>query len=189
MMLFSSIRVNGLYCQIKITFMTSSSISKPSNLERCVISAPFGRLAINTELVDGSLMISGIRYLERGRATINPQNILAKIAKDQIEAYFEDPSFQFNLPLKRQGTPYQRHVWAVISEITHGKTMTYGQLAKRIKSGPRAVGGACGANYYPLLIPCHRVLSANGLGGFMQQAKTGWCMDIKRWLLTHEERS
>lgn len=153
------------------------------------MTAPFGRLAINTELVDGSLMISGIHYLERGRVTIAPQNALAKIAKEQIEAYFDDPSFQFNLPLKRQGTPYQRRVWAVISEITYGKTMTYGELAKRIKSGPRAVGGACGANYYPLLIPCHRVLSVNGLGGFMQQAKTGWCMDIKRWLLNHEERS
>lgn len=167
--------------------MTSSSISKPANLEQCVITAPFGGLAISTELVDGSLMISGIRYLERLQPSRKPQNALASRAKEQIEAYFEDPSFQFNLPLKRQGTFYQRRVWTAISEIVHGETMTYGELAKKIKSGPRAVGGACGANYYPLLIPCHRVLSANGLGGFMQQAGAGWCMDIKRWLLAHEE--
>ncbi len=169
-----------------MTGMTSSRISKPTNLEQCVITAPFGGLAISTELVDGSLMISGIRYLERFQPTRKPQNALANRAKEQIEAYFEDPSFQFNLPLKRQGTFYQRRVWTAISEIVHGKTMTYGELAKKIKSGPRAVGGACGANYYPLLIPCHRVLSANGLGGFMQQAGAGWGMDIKRWLLAHE---
>jgi len=169
-----------------MTGMTSSLSSKPANLEQCVITAPFGRLAISTELVDGSLMISGIRYLERFQPTRKPQNALASRAKEQIEAYFEDPSFQFNLPLKPQGTFYQRRVWTAISEIVHGKTMTYGELAKKIKSGPRAVGGACGANYYPLLIPCHRVLSANGLGGFMQQAGAGWCMDIKRWLLAHE---
>lgn len=153
---------------------------------QCVITAPFGRLAISTELVDGSLMISGIRYLQRWQAAIKPQNALARLAKEQIEAYFEDPSFQFNLPMKRQGTSYQGRVWTAISQIAYGKTMTYGELAKKIKSGPRAVGGACGANFYPLLIPCHRVLSANGLGGFMQQANTGWCMDIKRWLLMHE---
>lgn len=170
-----------------MTGMTSSRISKPANLEQCVITAPFGRLAISTELVDGSLMISGIRYLERFQPTRKPQNALASRAKEQIEAYFEDPSFQFNLPIKPQGTFYQRRVWTAISEIDYGKTMTYGELAKKIKSGPRAVGGACGANYYPLLIPCHRVLSANGLGGFMQQAGAGWCMDIKRWLLAHEE--
>lgn len=169
-----------------MTGMTSSRISKPTNLEQCVITAPFGGLAISTELVDGSLMISGIRYLERFQPTRKPQNALANRAKEQIEAYFEDPSFQFNLPIKPQGTFYQRRVWTAISEIDHGKTMTYGELAKKIKSGPRAVGGACGANYYPLLIPCHRVLSANGLGGFMQQAGAGWCMDIKRWLLAHE---
>jgi methylated-DNA-[protein]-cysteine S-methyltransferase len=169
-----------------MTGMTSSRISKPTNLEQCVITAPFGGLAISTELVDGSLMISGIRYLERFQPTRKPQNALANRAKEQIEAYFEDPSFQFNLPIKPQGTFYQRRVWTAISEIDHGKTMTYGELAKKIKSGPRAVGGACGANYYPLLIPCHRVLSANGLGGFMQQAGAGWGMDIKRWLLAHE---
>jgi methylated-DNA-[protein]-cysteine S-methyltransferase len=106
----------------------------------------------------------------------------------QLEAYFDNPLFKFNLPLKPQGTPFQNRVWSAISEIEAGKTATYGALARRIKSGSRAVGGACGANFYPLVIPCHRVLSANGLGGFMQQGGAiGRHLDIKRWLLHHEE--
>jgi len=167
--------------------MTRSSHKPPIHIVRCIISCPFGSLRINTGLVDGSLMISEIIYLAKGLSKVRPQNDLARQAKDQIEAYFEDPLFKFNLPLKQQGTPYQHRVWSAISDIPVGNTISYGDLAKQIKSGPRAVGGACGANYYPLLIPCHRVLSANGLGGFMQQGgEIGRHLDIKRWLLRHE---
>lgn len=167
--------------------MTRSSHKQPIYIVRCIISCPFGSLRISTELVDGSLMISEISYLAKGLSKVRPQNDLARQAKDQIEAYFEDPLFKFNLPLKQQGTPYQHRVWSAISDIPVGNTISYGDLAKQIKSGPRAVGGACGANYYPLLIPCHRVLSANGLGGFMQQGgEIGRHLDIKRWLLRHE---
>ncbi len=167
--------------------MTRSSHKPPIHIVRCIISCPFGGLRISTELVDGSLMISEISYLAKGLSKVRPQNDLARQAKDQIEAYFEDPLFKFNLPLKQQGTPYQHRVWSAISDIPVGNTISYGDLARQIKSGPRAVGGACGANYYPLLIPCHRVLSANGLGGFMQQGgEIGRHLDIKRWLLRHE---
>ena len=167
--------------------MTRYSHKQPIHIDRCVISSPFGSLRISTELVDGSLMISEIIYLAKGLSKVRPQNDLAQQAKDQIEAYFEDPLFKFNLPLKQQGTPYQHRVWSAISDIPVGNTISYGDLARKIKSGPRAVGGACGANYYPLLIPCHRVLSANGLGGFMQQGgEIGRHLDIKRWLLRHE---
>jgi methylated-DNA-[protein]-cysteine S-methyltransferase len=167
--------------------MTRSSHKQPIHIDQCVISSPFGSLRISTELVDGSLMISEISYLAKGLSKVRPQNDLARQAKDQIEAYFEDPLFKFNLPLKQQGTPYQHRVWSAISDIPVGNTISYGDLAQQIKSGPRAVGGACGANYYPLLIPCHRVLSANGLGGFMQQGgEIGRHLDIKRWLLRHE---
>jgi methylated-DNA-[protein]-cysteine S-methyltransferase len=167
--------------------MTRYSHKQPIHIDRCVISSPFGSLRISTELVDGSLMISEISYLAKGVRAIFPQNDLAREAKVQLEAYFDNPFFRFNLPLKPQGTPFQNRVWTAIGEIEAGKTATYGALAKRIKSGSRAVGGACGANFYPLVIPCHRVLSANGLGGFMQQGGViGRHLDIKRWLLHHE---
>lgn len=169
-----------------MTVMTPSTLTKPIYQQQCVISTPFGRLEISTELVDGSLMISGIDYLQKGQTLISPQNSLATLAKEQIGAYLDDPRFQFNLPLKPQGSIYQCRVWSAICEIPVGETVTYGALAKKIKSGPRAVGGACGANHYPLVIPCHRIISAHGVGGFMQNAGLGWYRDIKLWLLNHE---
>ena len=170
-----------------MTVMTRSSYQQPIYLEQCIISSPIGSLGISTEFVDGSLMISKITYLTKRGSKIRPQNDLARLAKEQIEEYMADPFFKFNLPLKPQGTPFQNRVWSAIGEIETGKTATYGALAKRIKSGSRAVGGACGANFYPLIIPCHRVLSSNGLGGFMQQGgEIGRHLDIKRWLLHHE---
>lgn len=147
--------------------------------------APFGGLRIRTEIVDASLMISQVQYLSHLDKVSRPPNELAKDAKEQIETYFEDPYFRFDLPIKTQGSAFQQRVWSTIESIPVGQTMTYGELATQIKSGPRAVGGACGANYYPLIIPCHRVLSRAGIGGFMGEAN-GPYLGIKQWLLRHE---
>jgi methylated-DNA-[protein]-cysteine S-methyltransferase len=83
-----------------------------------------------------------------------------------------------------QGTAFQRRVWQAIAAIPVGQTRTYGQIARQIGSGPRAVANACGANNTPLLIPCHRVVAQNGIGGFMQSKQNG--LLIKQWLLAHE---
>jgi methylated-DNA-[protein]-cysteine S-methyltransferase len=151
-----------------------------------VIAAPFGRLGILTELVEGSLMLSKIDYLPAGEALIAPQNALAKEVARQCRAYFKDPSWQFDLPTKPAGTEHQKKVWASIQDIPAGKTKTYGEVAEKIKSGPRAVGTACGANPYPLIAPCHRVVSAQGIGGFMKENSPGLYRQIKLWLLKHE---
>ena len=147
--------------------------------------APFGGLAIRTEIVDKSLMITQIQYLSQIDTVSRPLNELAKNAKEQIECYFENPHFLFDLPIKTQGSAFQQRVWSSIQSIPVGQTVTYGELAAQIRSGPRAVGGACGANYYPLIIPCHRVLSKAGIGGFMGKG-TGPYLKIKHWLLSHE---
>jgi methylated-DNA-[protein]-cysteine S-methyltransferase len=77
-------------------------------------------------------------------------------------------------------------VWAGIASIVSGKTLSYGELAARVRSGPRAVGNACGANPFPVVVPCHRVLAAGGqLGGFARQ-RGGFLLEVKRWLLAHE---
>ncbi|RDS98677.1 methylated-DNA--[protein]-cysteine S-methyltransferase, partial [Burkholderia contaminans] len=81
---------------------------------------------------------------------------------------------------------FQHRVWDVISDIPPGTVLTYGQVAKRIGSAPRAVGQACGANYFPLVIPCHRVVAAGGLGGFANHDDNGYYQKVKRWLLAHE---
>ena len=152
----------------------------------CVIEAPFGRLGISTELVDGSLMLSKIDYLPATKALSSPQNALAKEVAKQCKAYFKDPNYQFDLPMKPSGTAHQQKVWQSIRRIPPGVAKTYGEIAGVIKSGPRAVGTACGANPFPLITPCHRVVSAQGIGGFMKENIPGLYRQIKTWLLKHE---
>lgn len=110
--------------------------------EYCVISTPFGRLGVQTELVDGSLMISKIDYLPPDVALIPPGNALAKTFSKQCAQYFNDASSTFDVPLKPAGTAHQQKVWNTTLGIEAGKTITYGEIAKKIKSGPRAVGTA-----------------------------------------------
>ena len=133
--------------------------------------------------------VTGIDYLP-STAEQAPKTPLAKEAVRQLRAYLNDPAFEFGLPLAPAGTPFQRKVWQQISAIPPGHTTSYGELAKAIKSAPRAVGGACGANPYPIVVPCHRVVAASGgIGGFGHQ-REGLLLDIKHWLLAHEhERS
>ena len=164
--------------------MLKSSLT--GHIQHCVLRAPFGGLRIRTEIVDASLMIAQVQYLTHLDKVSRPSNELAKDAKEQIEAYFDDPHFLFDLPMKAQGSAFQQRVWSTIQSIPVGQIMTYGELASQIKSGPRAVGSACAANYYPLIIPCHRVLSKAGIGGFMGEAN-GPYLRIKQWLLSHEK--
>ena len=132
--------------------------------------------------------ISEIVYLEPS-PELRPTSLLAKEAVRQLRAYLKEPGFVFSLPLAPAGTVFQRRVWAGISGIRAGKTCTYGELAQAIGSGPRAVGKACGANPYPLVVPCHRVVaSGGGLGGFARQ-RGGFLLEVKRWLLAHEMRA
>jgi methylated-DNA-[protein]-cysteine S-methyltransferase len=129
--------------------------------------------------------ITQIDYLPPGPEQA-PKIALAKEAVRQLRAYLKDPTFKFGLPLAAAGTRFQRKVWAEIADIPPGHTTTYGELAKAVKSAPRAVGGACGANPYPVVVPCHRVIAAGGgIGGFAHQ-RDGLLLDIKRWLLEHE---
>lgn len=117
---------------------------------------------------------------------VPPANFLAAEVVRQLKAYLADPGFSFGLPLRPSGTTFQRRVWERISAIPLGATRTYGDIAGDIKNAPRAVGQACGANPFPLVVPCHRVVGANGgLGGFDRHGG-GFLLDVKRWLLAHE---
>ena len=151
-----------------------------------VIAAPFGRLGIETELVDGSLMVSQICYLPKTTALQRPRTALAKKVERQCKDYFSDPDCEFDLPLKPTGTLFQQKVWSEITHIARGQVLTYGVIAKKILSAPRAVGQACGANRYPLIVPCHRIVSVTGIGGFAHQDGEGFHRSVKTWLLRHE---
>ena len=124
-------------------------------------------------------------YLE-ARPELAPKNALAAEAVRQLTDYLANAESPFSLPLRPSGTDFQRRVWAQIAAIPNHQTRTYGEVAKALHNAPRAVGQACGANPFPLIVPCHRVIaSCGGLGGFARN-RGGFLLDVKRWLLAHE---
>ena len=149
-----------------------------------VFATAFGKLGIRTE-ADALAEILFLPDSVRPRA---PVTALAARAGAQVERYLRDPGFRFHLPLQAVGTPFQRRVWDAIAAIPRGRTRSYGGIARDLGSAPRAVGQACGENRFPLVIPCHRVVSASGIGGFAH-AEDGYLLRIKRWLLSHEGAS
>ena len=105
--------------------------------------------------------------LDWGWLPDNEDSPLLLRARQQLEEYFDGKRKVFDLPLSPHGTPFQRKVWAGLQDIPFGETLSYGQLAEKLGTAPRALGGACGRNPIPVIIPCHRVLAANGsLGGY-----------------------
>ena len=146
------------------------------------LRTPFATLGIRT----GGGAITGIEYLPSSEHAQAPANAIAERACRQLERYLADPQFRFTLPLAPDGSPFRRRVWDALSAIPVGESRTYGELARRLHTAPRAIGGACGANPIALVIPCHRVVGSQGsLGGFMG-VTDGNPIAIKRWLLEHE---
>jgi len=87
-------------------------------------------------------------------------------ARDQLTQYFAGTRTAFDLPLAPRGSPFQQEFYAALCAIPYGETRTYGDLAADLCVSAQAIGQACGANPIPILIPCHRVLAATGLGGY-----------------------
>lgn len=154
-----------------------------ATLFTAIVEAPFGAVGVRTD----TAVVRELVYLPPGFGAQAPIDALAENAARQVACYLCDPDFRFDLPLAAAGTEFQRRVWAAISAIPRGSALSYGQLAKAVRSAPRAVGQACGANWFPLVIPCHRVTATGGLGGFSNDdAPSGFHVGVKRWLLAHE---
>ena len=145
------------------------------------LAAPFAVLGIRT-IGD---RVAGIEYLPRGVPVLKPQTAFAREACRQLAAYLKKPSFEFDLPFDYDGTDFQKKVWKAVHAIPSGSVLSYKEVAKKIGSAPRPVGTACGANLIPILIPCHRVVASQGIGGFMN-VRRGAPIEVKRWLLHHE---
>ena len=130
------------------------------------LHSPVGDLTISEE--EGAIVA-----LDWGRvsaavpgAELRQTALLAQ-AHMLLQSYFDGQPADFNsLAMKPYGTPFQQRVWQALQTIPAGTTRTYGELAQQLGSAPRPLGGACGANPIPILIPCHRVVSSQGLGGF-----------------------
>jgi O-6-methylguanine DNA methyltransferase len=111
---------------------------------------------------------------------------------EPFERYWHSPADPLTqaalaaLPVVLDGTPYQRRIWSFLQQIPAGTTQSYGRISTQFQSSPRAVAAACRANPVVLAVPCHRVVSSSGIGGFMG-AMVGDSIDIKKWLLHHEQ--
>jgi methylated-DNA-[protein]-cysteine S-methyltransferase len=161
-------------------------IQQSSEIFNAIVATPFGAMGIRSS----GALVTELVYLPAHYAEKDAQDAAAALAAEQILRYCADADFQFSLPLARVGSAFQRRVWDAIGSIPRGQVRTYGELAKFLESAPRAVGQACGANWFPLAVPCHRVTGANGLGGFAHNDDAnGFHLNVKRWLLAHEGHS
>ncbi len=122
--------------------------------------SPVGDLTVSED--DGAIV-----SLDFGRGMTQTHTALLNTAVEQLAAYFDGSLTRFDLPLNPHGTAFQQRVWELMVAIPYGGTRAYDDLARDLSSAPRAVGGACGANPIPVIIPCHRVLAAGGkMGGY-----------------------
>lgn len=161
------------------SMIAPSGPARPTRYD-AVLRVPFGALGI----VAGETL-AAIDFLRRGFPERPPRTPLTREVCAQLTAYLSDPRFDFDLPLASAGSAHQQRVWRALRRIPPGRTLSYGELAARLQSGARAVGGACRANPVPVVIPCHRVVAQADIGGFLGGTSPAR-LSIKRWLLAHE---
>ncbi|HWE67649.1 MAG TPA: methylated-DNA--[protein]-cysteine S-methyltransferase [Acidimicrobiales bacterium] len=145
------------------------------------LESPVGRLVLES---DGDVLI-GIWLPTERKGALSQGDDAPPVLKDtatQLEEYFAGERTEFDVPMELDGTAFQRDVWHELSRIPYGVTISYGELARRVgrPKGPRAVGQANGKNPIPIIVPCHRVLASNGIGGY------GGGLPMKRALLAVE---
>ena len=152
------------------------------NAYQAIIAAPFGCvIGIRTQ----GAMLTALDFLPVDWPEKSPEDVATARAIDELQAYFRNPHAPFTVSLILQGTAFQQRVWTALQTISPGTVMTYGELAQQLGTAARPIGGACRNNPIPILVPCHRVVGRQGLGGYAGEV-TGNPLGIKRWLLQHE---
>lgn len=159
-----------------------SRLALPARVDEfdAVVPAPFGAVGV---IAPGDVLIELV-FLPAG-ARKPPRTAAAALAESQLRDYLDGRSRQLPSVSLPPGSEFRRRVWTCISAIPAGATRTYGEIAAELGSSARAVGQACGDNPLPLFIPCHRVVAAQGPGGFAH-AGGGFHQSVKTWLLAHE---
>ncbi|WP_448205203.1 methylated-DNA--[protein]-cysteine S-methyltransferase [Azospirillum sp. sgz302134] len=146
-----------------------------------------GRLTVDSPLGPLTLISAddALVALDWGRQGEDaPDPVLAEAAS-QLADYFAGRRRDFDLPLAPRGTDFRQRVWAAMLAIPYGEMRTYGDIARALGSAPRAVGGACGANPIPVIVPCHRIVGGGGSpGGYSGFGG----LETKDWLLRLERR-
>ncbi len=145
------------------------------------IPVPGNKLAIEWS----NRFVTGIDFLPDSVATIETKDPVLLEVIQRLLAYFDHGKSELNIPIKLAGTKFQQRVWQAIQTIPSGAVATYAELAMYLENHPRAIGGACRRNPVPIIVPCHRVVASNGIGGFAG-AVNGKQINLKQWLLNHE---
>jgi len=165
--------------------MSHKSLTQCQQIVLTLPVGPIKRLLLET---DGQV-IQGISMLfERERIANTTSECPAHLDEiaQQLCDYSRQAHNEWSLTLSDKGTSFQRRVWQYLQTIPMGTTQTYGQVAKALNSSARAVGNACRANPFLLVVPCHRVVKSTGIGGFGGKID-GEAIAIKHWLLAHEK--
>ena len=155
----------------------------PVNQYSLVIDSPLGRLGML--VVDQQ--VQRLDYLDAAMPLRAARGPFERKLLLQLEKYFHNPRAGFSVAFSLAGTPFQQRVWQALTRIPSGDTLTYGELAARLGTGARAVGNACRRNPVSIIVPCHRVVAAGGIGGYSGSVN-GARVARKRWLLAHEGR-
>jgi methylated-DNA-[protein]-cysteine S-methyltransferase len=145
------------------------------------------QLSMHTSIGDLSIAedAGAIVSLDWGWGSEQTVSELLARAREQLYAYLDGGLTRFDLPLRPVGTSYRRRIWSALLDIPYGSTCSYADIARRTGGSPRSVGQANGANPIPIIIPCHRVLASNGIGGY----SGGQGLATKRALLALEARA
>ncbi len=151
-------------------------------LYQAVIKLPFAFVGLR---FDGSELVA-LDYLNAATEKRSSDPLVKQVCQ-QIEQYCQSDTEMedFDIAIRADGTAFQRKVLQILMQIPYAGTLTYGEVAERIGTSARAVGNACRRNPIPLIIPCHRVVAANGIGGYDGDTEGGR-LNIKRFLLQHE---
>ncbi len=138
---------------------------------------------VGISVLDGRVRAAG--FPPEGTPAKNEESPRLRHILNRLKAYFMQPQDVQDVLLALDGTEFQRRVWDALCAIPSGSVLTYGELARRLGTAPRAVGGACRANPCPIFVPCHRVVAVHGRGGFAGASSARW-IEIKEALLRHE---
>jgi len=145
------------------------------------VTFPFAVLGIRTY----KSALIGLDFLPKGSLEEFSNSAIGHQVRDALFEYLDNPRNSHDVVLASEGTDYQKRVWNAIRDIPLGEVRTYSELALQLNSSPRAIANACRRNKIPILIPCHRVIGKNNLGGYFGETK-GDMLAAKIWLLEHE---
>jgi len=165
----------------------SKKVSQPKqrpNSSHHIFVSPLGKIKIE---IAGSFLVR-LSFVDARIKSINSFHPLANKVKQQLTRYFKGEKHSFAFPMKLSGTPFQQQVWMELIKIPLGEIVTYGDLAKKLKTSARAVGNACRKNPLPIIIPCHRVVAKNSIGGYSGKT-SGKNIKTKKMLLAQDKKT